>query len=111
MAVGRKLETLNIDEYTGGCNYDRDLTSLEETESPNSINVIFDDTVVRKRKGYKEIADAGTGEPGYCLLDYGVAGVGRRLVSHIGDTVYQMGNLQGALASIRTGASQAISYI
>jgi hypothetical protein len=111
MAIGRKLETLNIDDYSGGCNYDRDLTSLEENESPNSINVIFDDTVIRKRLGYKEIVDSSSGEPGYCLFDYGVAGVGRRLVSHIGDTVYTLSNLQGSLSSIRTGTTQAISYM
>jgi len=111
MAVGRKLNTLNIDEYKGGCNYDRDVTSLKENESPNAINVVFDNTVVRKRTGYKEIADAGTGEPGYCLLDYGVAGVGRRLVCHIGDVVYKMPNLDSTLTSIRNDTPQTISYM
>jgi len=101
-----------MDEYSGGCNYDRDLTSLKEKESPNAINVVFDNTVIRKRTGYKEMADTGvTTAIGYALFDYGVSGVGRRLVSHIGTSVYKMSNLDGILSAIRTVTPQCISYM
>lgn len=112
MATGRKLEQLKLDEFTAGCNYDADITSLKENESPNAINVVFDENVVRKRTGYKSIANTGTAsDVGYCLFDYGVAGVGHKLVSHVGDTVYKMTNLDGTLTSIRASVTQAVSYM
>ena len=110
MATGRKLEELKLDEFTGGCNYFADLTALKENESPNAINVVFDQHVVRKRKGYKAFASTGNStDIGYSLFDYGVAGVGHKLVSHIGPTVYRMSNLDGTLTSIRDVTTQAVS--
>jgi len=112
MATGRKLEQLKLDEFTAGCNYDSDITSLKENESPNAINVVFDENVIRKRRGYRAIASTGTStDIGYALFDYGVSGVGHKLVSHIGPTVYRMTNLDGTLTSIRVDATQAVSYM
>jgi hypothetical protein len=112
MATGRKLEQLKLDEFTAGCNYDADITSLKENESPNAINVVFDENVIRKRTGYASIANTGTStDIGYALFDFGVAGVGHKLVAHVGPKVYRMSNLDGVLTSIRNAAPQAVSYM
>lgn len=111
MALGQPISTLNIEELGGsGCNYDEDITSLGENESPNSIDVEFDETVVRKRPGYESItSQTNSNDIGYAVADFGAANA-RKLVSHQGDAVYSMDNLEGTQTVIRAGAPYSPSY-
>jgi hypothetical protein len=105
--------TLNKDQLGGfGVNYDEDITSLTEAESPNAIDVEFDETLVRKRPGYRTITPTSLGpnEQGYSLKDFGVAEGDRRLVSHQGNKVYTITNLEGAQTVIRSSVPRTQSF-
>jgi len=111
MAIGRKITEVNTTEFTGGCNYDKDITALAANESPNSMNIMFDGERVFKRKGFKEINSTATGasDYGHSLHDFGVSSA-RKLIAHFGTTVYSMDNLDGTLDTILGSAPDVTSY-
>ena len=112
MSIGRpNLQTVDTPDYEGGCNYSRDLTDLTINESPNAMNVIFG-TSVRKREGYKEMYATATAaaDVGYSLADFAVSTSDRKLIVHMGASVYKMDNLDGVLDVIRASAPRKTSY-
>jgi hypothetical protein len=112
MAIGQPISTVAVEELGGtGCNYDEDITSLQEGESPNSIDIEFDETVVRKRPGYRAFTTAiGSGIVGRALTNFANDNGVQKLVAHQGQTVFSLDNLAGAQTSIRTGASNVNSF-
>lgn len=112
MAITRQLTTVNVEQFDGGVNYNKDLTELAINESPNSMNMIFDGERVFKRPGYTELTPTASGatDGTHSLFDIGVTGEGRKLVAHMGETVYKMDNLDGTLDVIRTSAPDSRSY-
>ena len=98
MSIGpiSRVVTVDRDDLGGyGVNYDEDITSLKETESPNAVDVEFDQTLVRKRPGYRSITatSVGANEVGYAVANFGVDSGVQKLVSHQGNTVYTIDNL------------------
>ena len=112
MAIGRPLSTLNMGEFVGGCNYNSDITSLDITESPNSMNIDFDKDYIRKRFGYRELnaTASGASDTGHSVVEFGVTGVGAKLIAHMGEAVYKMDNLDGTLDTLLAAAPDARSY-
>jgi hypothetical protein len=115
MAVGGTISTLNLDELGGfGVNYDEDITSLKETESPNAINIEFDETLVRKRRGYRTITPTSVGpnEQGYASINFGVDSGIQKLVAHQGNTLRTMDDVDEDLGQtvIRSSVPRAQSY-
>ncbi len=112
MATGRpNIETIEAADYEGGCNYNRDLTSLAANESPNSMNVVFGDSI-KKRDGYKEMysTSASPGGKAHSMMDFGISATSRQLVTHFGSSVFSMSNLDGTMTSINSGVSNVSSY-
>lgn len=112
MAIGQPISTISVEELGGtGCNYDEDITSLKEGESPNSINIEFDETVVRKRPGYRSFtSQIGSGIIGWNLINFANDAGVQKLVSHQGQAVFYLDNLAGAQTSIRTLVSNEQSF-
>lgn len=112
MAIGRRINEVNFEDFKGGCNYNEDITAVAPDESPNSMNVVFDEARVYKRKGFKQINSTATGvsDTGHSLYDIGVENVGRKLVAHSGTVVYAMDDLDGTLTSILAAAPDVTSY-
>jgi len=114
MAIGpiSRVSTINLEELGNfGCNYDEDITSLKESESPNAIDIEFDQTVIRKRPGYRSITSSvGANERGYASYSFGNDAGVQKLVTHQGNTVYSLDNLEGAQTSIRAAAPRTQSY-
>lgn len=108
MAIGKKLTLQDIPNSSGGCNYTHDLTELKAEESPNAMNVVFDDGVWTKRPGYTQLAEQGAAIV-HSLFDLGVSVATQKLVAHIGDVVYALTNLTGTLTTIRSAAPSATS--
>lgn len=106
MALGKNLTAFDISKFDGGCNYSSDLGSLKGTESPNSMNVEFDGEIIRKRRGFNKLitTSTGTSDRGNSLFDFGVEGIGRKLIIHNNTKVYSSTNLAQSLTTIRTGA-------
>jgi len=114
MAIGPQtnVSTVNVEELGGfGCNYDEDITSLKEAESPNAIDIEFDQTVVRKRRGYRAITSSvGSVDIGYNSFNFGNDTGIQRLVTHQGDNVYSLDNLEGSQTVRRATAPRVQSY-
>lgn len=114
MAIGpvSNTSTINLEELGGfGCNYDEDITSLKETESPNAIDIEFDQTLIRKRPGYRSITTSvGSADVGYEMVNFGNDAGIQKLVAHQGNEVRSLDNLVGSQTSIRTGAPRVQSY-
>jgi hypothetical protein len=106
------IGTVSLTDLGGfGCNYDEDMTSLKKSESPNAIDIEFDETLVRKRRGFRSITDAtGTSDQGYALYNFGNDDNVQKLMSHQGNVVYTMDNLNGTQASLRTSVPRVQSY-
>lgn len=51
MATGKSLESFDIADVSGGCNYSDDISAVTATQSPDSMNVEFFNGRIRKRKG------------------------------------------------------------
>ena len=111
MVVTQRLTQTNIEKFKGGCNYSDDLTALAKNESPNSMNVVFEDEVIFKRFGFVELTPTASGATDYVhsLADLGVSG-SRKLVSHQGTKVYKQDNLDGILDEILNTAPNTRSY-
>lgn len=111
MSIGRSIQTIEAPDFEGGCNYNRDVTALEANESPNAMNIVFGDSI-RKRPGYKQLYSTATGasDIGHSLADFGVSGVGRKLISHMGTTIYKMDNLDGEMDTLLATAPDVTSY-
>jgi len=111
MAIGRKVNTIGTEDFEGGCNYTTDLTSLEANESPNSMNIVFGDSV-KKRQGHRQMYSnpivANT--RGHSMVDFGVVNVGRKLVTHFGNAVYKMDDLDGVQDVILANAANDVSF-
>ena len=114
MATGpvSTVSTMNFEDLGGtGCNYDEDITSLKETESPNAIDIEFDETLVRKRPGYRAITTStGVNDQGYELYNFGNSAGVQKLVSHQGNAVYTQDNLAGSQTVIRSSVPRVQSY-
>lgn len=114
MAIGpvSSTTTTNLEDLGGfGCNYDEDITSLTESESPNSIDMEFDQTVVRKRPGYRSITTSiGAADVGYNIFNFADDDNVQKQVSHQGNTVYSMDNLEAPQTSIRSGVPRVQSF-
>jgi hypothetical protein len=115
MAIGpvNSINTQSFEELGGfGCNYDEDITSLQESESPNAINIEFDETVIRKRPGYRSITSSvGSNDKGYESFNFGNDAGVQKLITHQGDTVHTLDNLEGAQTAIRTGVPRVQSFM
>jgi len=112
MAIGKPISTVAIEDLGAtGCNYDEDLTSLKEGESPNSIDIEFDQTVVRKRPGYESITSSlGTGWIGRGLVSFANDSGVQKLVAHQYQSVYTQDNLGSTQTVIRSGAPNVNSF-
>jgi len=112
MAITRSLDSVNLDEFKGGVNYNRDMSSIGQDESPNSLNMVFAKDGSSKRPGYTELTPTASGATDTChsLFDIGVTGVGRKLVAHLGTSVYKVDNLDGTLDVIVSGQPDVRSY-
>ena len=116
MSVGpaSNISTINLEDLGGyGCNYDEDITSLQEAESPNAIDVEFDETIVRKRPGYRALTSStGANDQGYAMYNFGNDANVQKLVSHQGNAVYTLDNLTqyGPQTVIRASAPRSQSY-
>ena len=114
MAIGprNQVQTINLDDLGKyGCNYDEDITSLQEGESPNAIDIEFDETVVRKRFGYRSITTSIGEETGYASYSFANSDGFQKLVTHQGINVYSLSNLEGSQTSIRTSVPRVASYM
>jgi len=114
MAIGpqNRTSTINLEDLGAlGVNYDSDITSLKDTECPNAIDIEFDDTVIRKRPGYVSITDAtGSADQGYESVNFGNDAGVQKLVTHQGNAVRTLDNLNGAQTTIRAGVTRVQSY-
>lgn len=116
MAIGpvSLISTDPKDQLGGfGVNYDEDITSLTESESPNAIDIEFDETVIRKRPGYRTITptSVGANEVGYAIFNFGIDDGTQKLVSHQGNKVYSMDDLEGPQTVIRSPAPRTQSFL
>ena len=111
MAIGKTLQSIEAADFEGGVNYNKDITALEGNESPNAMNIVFGDTV-KKRPGYKEmyVTSVGATSVGYSLADFGVADIGRKLVTHVGNKVYKQDGLDGTMDTILSAAPLSTSF-
>lgn len=114
MAIGppKNTTTINLEDLGGtGCNYDEDITSLKETESPNAIDIEFDGTVVRKRPGYRSLTTStGPNDVGYASYNFGNSAGVQKLVAHQGNAVRSLDNLTGVQTTLRTAVARVPSY-
>jgi len=116
MAIGptTNIGTVNLTDLGGfGCNYDEDPTSLQKSECPNSIDIEFDETVIRKRRGYNSITETtGASDHGYALYNFGNDSGVQKLMAHQGNAVYTLDNLtqDGAQTVIRSDVPRNQSY-
>jgi hypothetical protein len=111
MGTGKTIQSFQISDVSGGCNYSDDLLAVAKNQSPNALNVEFFNGRWRKRKGYTHINTtvSATAE-GYSLIDFGNIQATHKQVAHFGDTVYSFTNLLAAASTIRTGAPREKSY-
>jgi hypothetical protein len=112
MAIGQPISTIAVEDLGAtGCNYDEDITSLKEGESPNSIDVEFDQTVVRKRRGFEALTTSvGSTWVGRGLVNFANDAGTQKLVSHQNQTVYSQDNLGATQTVIRSAASNTNSF-
>lgn len=114
MSIGpiSTVSTMNLEDLGGtGCNYDEDITSLKETESPNAIDIEFDETLVRKRPGYRAITEStGANDQGYALYNFGNDDGIQKLVAHQGNAVRTTNGLNSTQTTIRTSTPRTQSY-
>lgn len=112
MAIGQPISTLAVDELGGtGVNYDEDITSLQEGESPNAMDIEFDETVIRKRSGYRSFTEAiGDGIIGRALTNFANDAGVQKLVAHQGQSVFSLDDLAGVQTAIRTSVPNVNSF-
>lgn len=60
----KSIQSFDIADISGGCNYSDDLTALTKTQSPDSLNVEFFNGRLRKRLGETAINTPPTGQGG-----------------------------------------------
>jgi len=58
MATGKSIQTFDIMDVSGGCNYSDDINALKKNQSPDSINVEFINGRIAKRPGERALTAA-----------------------------------------------------
>lgn len=112
MGIGKTIQTFDIADVSGGCNYTDDLPALTKNQSPNSMNIEFMNGRIRKRKGFtwfSEIVDPNAAV-GHSLIDFGNVEGAHKQVAHFGAGVYACTNLQDPPTMIRAAAPDVRSF-
>lgn len=134
MGTGKTIQSFDIADVQGGCNYSDDISALTKNQSPDSMNVEFFNGRIRKRKGCLAVAqqsggiydadiaydtsyryDIGlpiTGVPiiGYSLVDFSNTSGYHQQIAHMDNNVYAFDRITSAYSTLRSGAPRTRSY-
>ena len=134
MGTGKTIQSFDIADVSGGCNYSDDINALTKNMSPDSMNVEFFNGRIRKRKGCRQVAsqsagiydenlaydsdyryDIGvpvTGVPiiGYSLSDFSSTAGYHQQIAHFDNTVVAYDRITSSYSTLRAEAPRVRSF-